>query len=93
MLARAMRIQATSSGAAAQGFSFAQQKRWPEAIDRYQLAIRLDNRNIDALYRLSLAYALSGDEQRARAAALELARVAPNFPPLREWLSTLGVQP
>ncbi len=93
LLARAMAIQRTSSGAAAQGFSFAQQKRWAEAIQRYELAVQLDVRNIEAMYRLSLAHALSGDEARARAIALELAKRAPTYPPLAGWLETLGLTP
>ncbi len=93
LLARAMASQQTSSGAAEQGFSFAQQERWAEAIDRYRLAVQLDARNVEAMYRLSLAYALSGDAVRARATATELARRAPGYPPLAEWLKTLGITP
>lgn len=93
LLARAMAAQPTTSGAAEQGFSFSQQERWPEAIERYRLAVQLDARNVEAMYRLSLAYALSGDAERARTTATELARRAPGYPPLAEWLKTLGLTP
>lgn len=93
LLAQAMSTQPTSAGAAAQGFSFAQQKRWPEAIAAFQRAIQLDGRNVEALYRLSLAYALSGDPDKARATALELAQRAPGYPPLEGWLQALGLKP
>ena len=44
----------------------------------------------DAWYELSIAYALTHDAARARAAALRTAQLAPNYPGLADWLRTLG---
>jgi tetratricopeptide (TPR) repeat protein len=45
----------------------------------------------DAWYELSLALALTHDAERARAAALRVAQIAPNYPGLADWLRTLGI--
>jgi lysophospholipase L1-like esterase len=44
----------------------------------------------DAWYELSIAYALTHDAARARAAALRTAQLAPNYPGIADWLRTLG---
>ena len=45
----------------------------------------------DAWYELSIAYALTHDAARARAAAIRTAQLAPNYPGIADWLRTLGV--
>jgi hypothetical protein len=59
--------------------------RWLEQV------MRLDPSNTAALYQLSLAYALAGNEARARESALALYRRNPAFPGLADWMQLLGV--
>jgi hypothetical protein len=56
-----------------------------------QQAVNLSPTMAPALYQLSLAYALSHDIDRARSVALELARMAPNYPGLAQWMNTIGL--
>jgi lysophospholipase L1-like esterase len=56
-------------------------------------AVQVEPTNAQALYQLSLAFAISGDAPRARATASRLAEVAPHFPNLAEWMQQLGLQP
>jgi hypothetical protein len=56
-----------------------------------QTSVRIAPRNPDALYQLSLAYAFAKDAANARATAVALYQIAPNYPGLSGWLATLGV--
>ena len=52
-------------------------------------SLRLGAPRPDALYQLSLAYALLNDPTSARAAAGRLAQLAPNYPGLAQWRQLL----
>src|SRR5882672_6828526 len=56
----------------------ADEKKWPEAIDAYKLAIRLDANYAPAYGGLGDAYFNSGNSEQALAAYKEQARLAPN---------------
>jgi len=61
------------------------------AIPMLQMVLAAAPDDPPTLYRLSLSYAVQHDIPDARAAAARLARVAPTFPDLANWLSTLGM--
>jgi hypothetical protein len=44
-----------------------------------------------ALYQLSLAYGLSHDIEHARSTAIQLARIAPSYPGLDQWMNAIGL--
>jgi tetratricopeptide (TPR) repeat protein len=56
----------------------ADEKKWPEAIDAYKLAIRLDANYAPAYGGLGDAYFNSGNSEQALVAYKEQARLAPN---------------
>lgn len=56
----------------------ADEKKWPEAIDAYKLAIRLDANYAPAYGGLGDAYLNSGNSEQALVAYKEQARLAPN---------------
>src|SRR5258708_40161444 len=56
----------------------ADEKKWPEAIDAYKLAIRLDANYAPAYGGLGDAYFNSGNSEQARGAYKEQVRLAPN---------------
>jgi tetratricopeptide (TPR) repeat protein len=56
----------------------ADEKKWPEAIDTYKLAIRLDANYAPAYGGLGDAYFNSGNSEQALAAYKEQVRLAPN---------------
>jgi len=69
-----------------------QDKKPDLAVPFFEKALELEPNNASAMYQLSLAYALVRNVAGARALALRLAQVAPQYPGLREWLSALGLQ-
>ena len=54
-------------------------------------SLQLEPNNPTAMYQLSLAYAVVRNIERARAVALQLAQVAPTFPGLSQWMTTIGI--
>lgn len=68
-----------------------QRHDYPTAITLLQASLTARPNDARAIYQLSLAYALSHDVENARAMAARLARIAPTFPGLRDWLSVLGM--
>src|SRR5882672_11645638 len=56
----------------------ADEKKWPEAIDAYKLAIRLDANYAPAYGGLGDAYFNSGNSEQTLVAYKEQARLAPN---------------
>ncbi|HXV15397.1 MAG TPA: tetratricopeptide repeat protein, partial [Gemmatimonadaceae bacterium] len=75
------------------GVKSMQEKNAPRAIQLFGQALQLDPNMAPAMYQLSLAYAVMRDIDNARAVAVRLARIAPNFPGLAGWLATIGVAP
>lgn len=92
-LERAYAIKPTAFTAYSLGVISLQEKNAPRAIQLLESAIELDPSMLQAIYQLSFAYAVSRDIDRARATAIRLARIAPNFPGLSGWLATIGVAP
>ena len=92
-LQRSYDLQPTGFAAFALGVISMQQKDAPRAIALFENALQLSPDMPPALYQLSLAYAVQRDVGRARAYAARLAQVAPSYPGLAEWLSTLGMTP
>ncbi len=92
-LERAMQVGPTAYTSYALGVIALRKKDIERAIGLLNTSLRLAPRNPDATYQLSLAYALAQNAEMARSTAIDLYRIAPNYPRLAEWLSTLGVQP
>ena len=88
---RALAIRPSANVAFAAGDLAMRHKNPAAAIPLLETAIRMGIARPDALYELSLAYGLTHDANRARATALQLARVAPTYPGLADWLRALGV--
>ena len=63
-----------------------------EAISLLGRALVLEPDHHAALYQLSLAYGLERDLANARATAMRLARIAPSYPGLAEWMRLLGLR-
>lgn len=63
----------------------------PRGIALLKQSLALQANQPDMLHQLSLAYALSGDVENARWAALRLRQLAPGFPGLAQWLQSLGI--
>jgi lysophospholipase L1-like esterase len=61
------------------------------AVEYFRLATSLDPTRPELLYELSLAYGAAHDLDNARATAVRLARMAPGFPGLADWLKTIGL--
>jgi lysophospholipase L1-like esterase len=88
---RALAIRPSANVAFAAGDLAMRQKNPAAAIPLLETAVRMGIDRPEALYELSLAYGMSHDAVRARATALRLAQVAPNYPGLADWLRLLGV--
>jgi tetratricopeptide (TPR) repeat protein len=84
-------IAPTAQSLAALARIAAQRRNIPEAISLYQRSLALEPKQPDALYQLSLTYGLARDLPNAQKTAIQLARVAPDYPGLPELLSTLGL--
>ena len=67
-----------AAGLVEEADKMADEKKWPEAIDAYKLAIRLDANYAPAYGGLGDAYFNSGNSEQALAAYKEQARLAPN---------------
>ena len=88
---RAEMASAPSSDAAFRlGLIALERRDLPPAIDLLEQAVRLDPANAAAMYQLSLAYGLARDLPRARATALRLARLRPDYPGLAGWMDVIG---
>ena len=91
-LQRAYDLKPTGFTAFTLGTLAMQEKNVPRGVALLENALQLTPDMPPALYQLSLAYAVQRDVGRARAYAARLAQVAPTYPGLGEWMSTLGMQ-
>ena len=89
-LEKANAIQPSSSTAYTLGVIAMQSKDYPRAITMLEQSVQLSP-DPSTIYQLSLVYALNHDIARARANALRLLRIAPNFPGLGQWMATIGM--
>jgi tetratricopeptide (TPR) repeat protein len=91
-LRRAVAIHPSASAFAALGFRAAQRREIPEAISLFQQSLALQPEQPDVLYQLTLAYGVSRDLPNASRTAMQLARIAPDYPRLPQLLKTLGLE-
>jgi tetratricopeptide (TPR) repeat protein len=75
---RAQKSPSRAAGLVDEADKMADEKKWPEAIDAYKLAIRLDANYAPAYGGLGDAYLNSGNSEPALAAYKEQVRLAPN---------------
>ena len=90
-LERAYLIRPSAPVTYALGMIAMQEKKRPRAIQLLEETLQLSPDMPPALYHLSLAFALERDLDRARALAVRLSRVAPDYPDLKGWMTTLGM--
>ena len=90
-LERAFALQPSALTAYGLGLIEMQTKNVPRAIQYFGRAVQIAPNMAPALYQLSLAYGLSRDLPHAQSTALRLAQVAPNFPGLAQWMTTIGM--
>lgn len=93
LLSNAMRLEPTADVALMRARIAGREQDWPRALTVLGDAARLAPDRADVLYQTSLAYSLVGNDAAARETARRLARLHPQFPPLRAWLATLGISP
>ncbi len=91
VLDRSMAIRPLPGAAFAAGTLALRRRDAAKAVPLLERAVAGPPR-ADAWYELSIAYALTHDVARARAAALRTAQLAPNYPGLADWLRTLGAR-
>jgi lysophospholipase L1-like esterase len=91
-LQRAYDLKPSGFSAFALGVMSMQERNATRGVALLEQALQLAPDMPPALYQLSLAYAVQRDVGRARAYAARLAQVAPSYPGLGEWMSTLGMQ-
>ena len=89
-LVRAFRVEPSSYAALTLGRMAVARRDLPRAIPYLEAAVRLSPTDPVAIYSLSLAYGMAKDLPRARAAAEQLRRVAPDFPGLAQWQQVIG---
>ncbi|MEO6590910.1 MAG: tetratricopeptide repeat protein [Gemmatimonadaceae bacterium] len=89
-LEKANALQPSSSTAYTLGVIAMQAKDYPRAIAMLEQSAQLSP-DPSTLYQLSLVYALNHDIGKARENALRLVRIAPNFPGLSQWMTTIGM--
>ncbi|HUQ98635.1 MAG TPA: hypothetical protein VM166_04210 [Gemmatimonadaceae bacterium] len=92
-LQRAYALQPTGGTALSLGILALERKDLRSATRLLEESVRLQPMNPDAFYRLSFAYALARDIERARSTAVRVYQLQPAFPGLAGWLSTLGIPP
>jgi tetratricopeptide (TPR) repeat protein len=92
-LQHAYELHPTGFTAFSLGVIALQQKDLPRATSLLQQSLQMQPNNPPALYQLSLAFALQHDIVQARNAAARLAQMAPDFPGLAQWMTTIGLAP
>lgn len=87
---RALSIRPTPVTLNALGWLAAERGDAPSAVHYFRQSIDLDPGQPAALYQLSLLYGMTNNIAAARETAGRLARLAPDYPGLSEWLETLS---
>jgi tetratricopeptide (TPR) repeat protein len=93
VLQRALRVEPTGEVAYELARLRLSERRVSEAIPLLEQAIALAPNHTAAWYQLSLAYGLTRNLEKARASALQAARLDPRYPGLQGWMATIGVRP
>ena len=91
-LRRAVAIRPSAEGFAALGFRAAQRRDIQPAISLLERSLALQSAQPKVLYQLTLLYGVSRDLRNARRTAVQLARMAPNYPGLQQLLASLGLR-
>ncbi|MGQ0715434.1 MAG: tetratricopeptide repeat protein [Gemmatimonadaceae bacterium] len=91
-LERALALRPSAGAANALATLALERREMRRAIALLRQSLSLEPNQPDALYQLSMAYALSGDIASARDAAAQLRRIAPGREGLGEWMQALGMQ-
>jgi lysophospholipase L1-like esterase len=89
-LQRSLAIRPSADAAFTAGLLALRHHDLPGSIALMRQSLSLAPDQPQVLYQLSLAYGSSRDLQNARATALRLWRIAPNYPGLAEWMRLLG---
>lgn len=89
-LRSAMAIAPSADAAYRLGVLALERRELARATGLLEQAVRLDPNHAAALYQLSLAYGLGRDLPRARATAIRLARLQPDYPGLAGWMQVIG---
>ncbi|MEP6506930.1 MAG: hypothetical protein ABJC63_01795 [Gemmatimonadales bacterium] len=89
-LEKANTLQPSSSTAYSLGVIAIEAKDYTRAIAMLEQSVQLSP-DPQKIYQLSLVYALNHDIVKARENALRLVRIAPNFPGLTQWMTTIGM--
>jgi tetratricopeptide (TPR) repeat protein len=90
-LRKAVAIQPAAADFAALGAHAARRRDIAGTITLLRQSLALEPRQPRVLYQLSLAYGISRDLPNARAAALRLREIDPQFPGLSGLLKSLGI--
>ncbi len=90
-LERAYAIQPSKYTSLELGEIAAKAKDLQHAVGYLRQAVQLSPGDPQPLYQLSLLLAVARDIEGARAAAMGVARMAPNYPGLAGWLKALGL--
>ena len=88
----ALQIRPTAEAANALATLALQRRDVPRGIALLRQSLSLEPAQPDALYQLSMAYALAGDVSRARLTATQLQQLAPAREGLAEWMQALGMR-
>ena len=64
-------------------------RRFPEAVQAFDIAARARPNSLDENYHLALALVLDGDEERAHQQLTKVLRIAPKFKPAQDLLLRL----
>jgi tetratricopeptide (TPR) repeat protein len=91
VLEQALRMKPTAYTTFALATVALKRRELRRAIPLLEQSLMLQPNQPDALYQLSIAYALVEDVPHAREAAAQLMRIAPRHPGLAEWLQALGM--
>jgi tetratricopeptide (TPR) repeat protein len=91
-LKRAVAIRPTATALNVLGTRAAQRRDLPTAIAYFERSLTLNSAQPQALYELSLAYAMTRNIGAARQTAQRLSQIAPNYPRLPELLRALQVR-
>lgn len=89
-LQRSLAIRPSAGAAFSAALVALRNKDLPTSIALMRESLRLAPDQPQVLYQLSLAYGSARDLRNARATALRLWQIAPNFPGLAEWMRLLG---
>ena len=90
-LERAYAIQPSKYTSVELGEIAAEAKDFQRAVGYLRQAVQMSPGDPQPLYQLSLVLAQMRDLQGARATALQVARIDPNYPGLAGWLRLLGL--